>query len=41
MIINAGIRKVIVKTENSQGYRVIDVNEWIQNDDLLEGKITY
>ena len=41
MIINAGIRNVIVKTVNNKGYKVIDVEKWIENDDLLDGKITY
>ena len=40
MIINAGIKQVIVR-ENNEKYKVIDVKEWIENDDLLEGKITY
>ena len=41
MIINAGIEKVIVRGNNENEYRVIDVAEWINNDELLEGKITY
>lgn len=41
LIINAGIKKVIVREKNKQGYKIIDVQEWIENDDLLEGKITY
>lgn len=40
MIINAGIKQVIVR-ESKGKYKVIDVNDWIENDDLLEGKITY
>jgi len=40
MIINAGIKQVIVR-ENNEKYKVIDVKEWIENEDLLEGKITY
>ncbi len=39
MIINAGIKEVIIK--NKEGYRTIDVEDWVKNDDLLEGKITY
>lgn len=39
MIINAGIKEVIVK--NKDGYKIINVDEWIQKDDLLEGKTTY
>ena len=40
MIINSGIEQVIVRINDTQ-YQKINVNEWIQNDDLLEGKITY
>lgn len=39
MIINAGIKEVIIKEKN--GYRKIDVNTWVEKDDLLDGKITY
>ena len=38
MIINAGISEVIVKTDNDLGYRVINVQDWIENDELLERK---
>ena len=41
LIINAGIKQVIVRDGNDDGYKIIDVQEWIDNDDLLEGKITY
>ena len=41
LIINAGIKKVIVREKNKQEYKIIDIQEWIANDDLLEGKITY
>ena len=41
LIINAGIKKVIVRDKNKKGYKIIDVQEWVENDDLLEGKITY
>ena len=34
MVINAGIEKVIVR-DTKDKYRVIDVNEWIENDDSL------
>lgn len=40
MIINSGIEQVVVRINDTQ-YQKINVNEWIQNDDLLEGKITY
>ena len=39
MIINAGIKQVIIKAR--EGYKKIDVQEWVKTDDLLEGKITY
>ena len=41
LIINAGIKKVIIREKNKQEYKIIDIQEWIANDDLLEGKITY
>ena len=37
---NDGIEKVIVRTSETE-YIEVDVDEWIQNDDLLEGKLTY
>ena len=40
MIINSGIEQVIVR-DDDQHYRVIQVKEWVQHDDLLEGKIEY
>ena len=40
MIINAGISKVIVRTSKTE-YIEVDVKEWIDNDELLVGKITY
>ena len=39
-IINAGIEKIIIRdTEND--YRIIEVNEWIENDDSLGENIGY
>ena len=40
LIINSGIKKVIIRTSDSE-YIEVDVDEWIQNDDLLEGKYIY
>ena len=37
MIINAGIKKIIIRI-NKNEYKVIEIEEWIQNDDLLERK---
>ncbi|MDP4177280.1 MAG: cytidine deaminase [Bacillota bacterium] len=39
-IINSGIEKVIVR-DTKDNYRIIDVNEWIENDDSLEGNGGY
>ena len=40
MIINAGISKVVVRDTPDQ-FRVIDVSEWIENDDSLSGVFGY
>ena len=40
LIINSGIKDVVVRTSNRE-YIKVNVNEWIENDDLLEGVITY
>ena len=40
MIINAGISQVIVR-DTEDAYRVIDVQEWIENDESLEGSFGY
>ena len=39
MVINAGISQVIIRDTPTE-YRVIDVNEWIENDDSL-GQMGY
>ena len=39
-VINAGIEKVIVR-DDKQNYRVIEVKDWIENDETLEGKKGY
>ena len=39
-IINAGISTVIVR-DTAEDFRVIDVNEWIEDDDSLSGKFGY
>ena len=41
MIINAGIKQVIVRGTVHNEYLITEVEEWIKHDDLLEGKITY
>ena len=40
MIINAGITQVIIR-DTPTDYRVIDVAEWIENDDSLSGVFGY
>ena len=40
LIINAGISKVIVRDTKAE-YRVINVNDWIEDDDSLSGKFGY
>lgn len=40
MIINAGIKKVIVRDLNST-YKIIDVQGWIDDDDSLNEKVNY
>ena len=40
MIINAGIKKVYVRVDESN-YDEIVVQDWINNDEFLEGKIQY
>ncbi len=41
LIINAGIKNVVVRDNSETGYKIISVQEWVEKDDLLEGKITY
>ena len=40
MIINAGISKLVVRDTDTE-FRVIDVNDWIEDDDSLSGKFGY
>ena len=40
LVINAGIAKVFVRTSKTE-YIEVDVNEWIENDELLKGITTY
>ena len=39
-IINAGISQVLIRRDHDQ-YDVIDVNDWVQHDELLDGRIGY
>lgn len=40
MIINAGIERVIIR-DNKDEYRIIMVQEWIDNDESVEGVLGY
>lgn len=39
-IINAGIEKVYIRDTKDE-YRMVDVNDWIENDESLEGILGY
>ena len=39
-VINAGIAYVVVR-DDKENFRVIDVNEWIENDDSLVGELSF
>lgn len=39
-VINAGIEKVVIRDDDIN-YRIIDVNDWIENDESLEGMTGY
>lgn len=39
-VINAGIEKVYIR-DTKEDYRVVDVNDWIENDESLEGLLGY
>ena len=40
VVINAGIEQVIVKDKNEAcGYRVMNVQDWIDYDEVLEEKV--
>ena len=40
MVINAGIARVIIR-DSKERYRVIDVNDWVANDESLRGVLGY
>lgn len=41
-IINSGISRVIIKDpEKPEGYRAVDVSEWVSNDDSLDAEVGY
>ena len=39
-VINAGIARVIVR-DTKEDYRIIEVSEWVENDDSLSGEFGY
>lgn len=40
LIINAGIRQVVIR-DTAEDFRIIDVENWIEDDDSLSGKFGY
>lgn len=40
MIINAGIKEVIVRSKKDE-YKIVSVSDWIENDDSLSGELGY
>ena len=40
LIINAGISQVVIR-DDSENYRIIDVESWIEDDDSLSGQFGY
>ena len=40
LVINAGITRVIIRRDALR-YDVVDVNDWIENDDSLSGVFGY
>ena len=40
MFINAGIERVYIR-DNKNDYRVIEVKDWIEQDESLEGRFGY
>ena len=40
MIINAGIATVVIR-DDADGYRIIDVRDWVWQDESLEGRFGY
>lgn len=40
MVINSGIKQVVIR-DTVDDYRIIDVQDWIDNDESLEGKMGY
>ena len=39
-IINAGIEKVVIRNDHDN-YTIVNVSDWIENDDSLDGTLGY
>ena len=40
MVINAGIKQVVIRDTHDE-YRIVDVNDWVLDDESLSGKFGY
>ena len=40
MVINAGIRQVVIRDTHDE-YRIVDVNDWVLDDESLSGQMGY
>jgi len=40
MVINAGIKNVVIR-DTMDGFRIIEVNSWVEDDESLIGKMGY
>ena len=40
LVINAGIKDIVIR-DDANNYRIIDIQEWIDNDESLAGTFGY
>ena len=40
MVINAGIKQVVIRDTHDE-YRIVDVNDWVLDDESLSGQMGY
>ena len=40
LIINAGIEQVVIR-DTRENYRIVAVQDWVENDESLEGAMGY
>ena len=40
MVINAGIKQVVIRVTPTE-YKIVDVNDWVENDESIEGIFGY